>query len=265
MLRRAVQLLRAAPGDNRQDLAHALTASAYGREPAVALSLMTEGLALRRALYGDLHSLTAASLSDLALVTESVDPLAADSLMREALGILETLHGRRHATTLAIMNNLAGLRRDRGAHAEAVPLYREVLALRRELYPTEERTHAYALYGLGLTLAESGEAAEGERHLRDAQHILRRSETPGSPLLSLTRAALGYAIARQHRFAEAEPILTGAYREIRDAALSRREQANAARRVLWLYQAWGRADVAEGYRAQLAELLGGAPVVRGDS
>jgi serine/threonine-protein kinase len=265
MLRRAVQLLRAAPGDNRQDLANSLTASAYGREPGVALPLMAEALALRRALHGDLHSLVAASLSDLALATESLDPLAADSLMREALGILETLHGRRHATALAVMNNLAGLRRDRGAYGEAAPLYREVLALRRELYPTEERTHAYALYGLGLTLAESGEAVEGERHLNEALRILRRWEAPGSPLVSLTRAALGYAIARQHRFAEAEPLLTSAYREIRSGPMSVREQANAARRVVWMYHEWGRADVADGYRAQLADLLGGGSGDRGGS
>ena len=254
MLQRAVAILRAAPGEHRSDLAHALTVSAYGQDPDVALPLLHEGLALRRSLHGELHSAVASSLSDVALVTESVDPLASDSLMLEALTIAEKLHGRRHATTLAIMNNLAGLRRDRGAYADAAPLYRDVVALRRELYPDEVISHAYAMYGLGLTLSESGAPREGERHLREALRILASREAPGSPLLSLTRAAIGYSLARQRRFAEAERLLPDAYREIRESPLSTREKANALERVIWLYGAWPRPELTAQFQAELDSL-----------
>src|SRR5690606_37308844 len=119
---RAVTILRNAPGDNRAALAHAVTVSAYGRDPREAIPLMREGLLLRRSLHGELHSATAASMSDLALAMQESDPLAADSLMVGALRTLETLHGRRHAMVLNVMNNLAGLRRDRGDYAAAAPL-----------------------------------------------------------------------------------------------------------------------------------------------
>jgi serine/threonine-protein kinase len=258
MLDRAVKILRAASGDHRADLAHALTVSAYGRDPEEAIPLMREGLSLRRSLFGEVHAATASSMSDLALVTERVDPLAADSLMLASLGILEKLYGRRHATTLGVMNNLAGLRRDRGDYAAAAPLYREVLALRRELYPEERRSHAYALYGLGLTLSESGEAREGEAHLREALAILRETEAPASPLRSLTRAAIGYSLARQQRFVAAESLLVRAHSEIRSSALGAGARISTLRRVIWLYREWGRPDKAAEYRALLDERLAAA-------
>jgi tetratricopeptide (TPR) repeat protein len=195
------------------------------------------------------------SLSDLALATEPVDPVAADSLMQQALAISENVLGKRHALTLAMMNNLAGLRRDRSAWGAAAPLYREVLDLRRELYPDEVRGHAYALYGLGLTLAEAGNPREAERLLREALGILRASERTGSVLLSLTRAAIGYSLARQRRFAESEPFLVGAAQELREARINPLERARLLERVIWMYQTWGRTEQAAGYQERLDQLL----------
>lgn len=255
MLDRAVTILRASPGDNRSELAHALTVAAYGRSPDIAIPLMREGLALRQSLHGELHTATASSLSDLALATEPVDPLAADSLMQRALEILDVVLGRRHATTLVVMNNLAGLRRDRGAYAEAVPLYREVLSLRRALYPKAHTSHAFALYGLGLALAESDDPRDGERHLREALGILRRTQPPGSPLVSLATAGLGYALARQHRFVQAEPLLLDGHREIIDSPLSVRERARTLERVIWMYRAWRGPTAVATYQQQLDSLL----------
>jgi serine/threonine-protein kinase len=252
MLDRAVALLRVAPGDNRADLATALSAAGYGKAPAVALPRMREAVMLNRAVHGENHTATARSLSDLALATERVDPMAADSLMQEALAIMEAVHGIRHASTLGIMNNLAGLRRDRGAYGEAAPLYRRVLALRRELYPDERGGQAYALYGLGLSLAESGNPREAETHLRDALRILRVSERPGSILLVLTRAAIGYSLARQRRFDQAEPLLANAAVRFRDAPLHPVDRIRLLERVIWMYDAWGRDAVAREYREELA-------------
>jgi serine/threonine-protein kinase len=253
MLNRAVEILRNAPGDHRADLAEALTSAAYGKEPAIAIPLMREGLSLRRALYGDLHATTATSLSDLALAMEQVDPLAADSLMQRALDIVEQLHGRRHARSLIIMNNLAGLRRDRGAYAAAAPLYREVLMLRRELYPDEIRGHAFALYGLGLTLAEAGDPREAEGHLRAALRILR--EDSGSVLIPLAELAVGYSVGRQGRFTEAERLMTTAYRTLDLQTLAPQEVENALVRLIWLYDAWNRPQSGAPYRSRLDSML----------
>jgi tetratricopeptide (TPR) repeat protein/tRNA A-37 threonylcarbamoyl transferase component Bud32 len=254
MLRRAVATLRAAPGDVRKELSHSLTVSAYGQPPEIAIPFIHEALELRRAAYGERHTLLAASLSDLALVTQGIDLLAADSLLEQAMDIMIDVHGEGHPMPLVIMNNLAGVRRDRGAFAEAEPLYRKVLALRRELYPEHLRSHAYALYGLGLVLAETGKAAEGETLLREALEILER-EVPGTMLVVLTRAAVGHALARQSRFAEAEPILLAAHEEIRGSTVSPVDKAKTLERVISLYREWGRASPARDYQSQLDSLV----------
>lgn len=254
MVQRAVGIFRAAPGDVRKELAHALTVSAYGQPPDVSIPLMREAMELRRAVHGEKHTLVATSLSDLALATQRVDPLAADSLLQQALKILVAIHGERHVTPLGVMNNLAALRRDRGAYAESEPLYRKVLAMRRELYPDHRRSHAYALYGLGLVLAETGKAVEGEALLREALSILEQ-EASGTALVPLTRAAIGHAFSKQRRFAEAEQMLIAANDEIQRSRISPVDKAKVLERVVSLYERWGRPGRSNMYRSRLDSLI----------
>jgi len=259
MQARAVAILRAAPGDWRSQLASALTARAYGRPPEIAMERAREALEIRRTIHPERHTAVAASLSDLALIAEPVDPVGADSLMQHALDILTSLHGRRHASVLGAMNNLAALRRDRGAYLEAEPLYVETLALRRELYPDQRVPQAFSLYGLGLIMTETGRPAEGETRLREALQILHE-EVPGSPLVPITRTALGHAIARQNRFGEAERILLPAWEETLEGPLNNREKAKGTERLISLYEAWGRLTRADRYRQQLDSLRGATTV-----
>ncbi len=252
---RAVAILRAAPGDVREDLAHALSVSAYGAPPAVALPRMREALALRRALYGEQHTTVAASLNDLALATEPVDPLAADSLMTKSIEIAVAILGKRHATTLNSMNSLAALRRTRGAYELAEPIYREVLALREELYPDQRLLLAYSQYGLGLVLAEQDKGADAETYLRLALGNLERELAADSPLLALTRLALGHALASQGRYQDAERLLVSANDAIQASGLPALDKARALQRVVRLYLAWSRPDRAEPYQEQLRQLV----------
>jgi eukaryotic-like serine/threonine-protein kinase len=251
---RAVAILRAVTTDVRGELANALTIWARGKPPTEAIPLMQEALELRRAIHPERHSAVAASLSDLGLVMESMDPLAADSLLAQAVAILQAIHGRRAAMLLTTMNNLAALRRDRGDFAGAEPLYREVLAIRRELYPEQRVAEAYSLYGLGLVLAETGRAPEGEARLEEALGVLEQ-ETANPELLPLVRAAIGHARARQGRFAAAESVLVPAWREIQASALSTRERVKTLGRLVSLYESWGRPAQAAGYRLQLDSLI----------
>jgi tetratricopeptide (TPR) repeat protein len=254
MQRRAVAILRAAPGDHRERLAHALLVSARGRPPTEAIPRMREALALREGVHGRWHSAVADALSDLALATEAVDPLAADSLMQESLAIRIAIHGPQSGTLLGTMNNLAALRRDRGDYAGAELLYRKVLALREELYPEQQVAKAYTLYGLGIVLAEAGQPDEGESRLRQALAILEREWVPGHPLLALTRVGIGHALARQGRFADAERILLPASTQVLESPLNPMEKAKTLRRLVSLYQGWGRAARAERYQARLDSL-----------
>jgi serine/threonine-protein kinase len=262
---RALQILRAAPGDLRKELAQALLISSYGKPPEVGIPRMQEALAILRSLHGDRHSAVAGALSDLALATERVDPLAADSLMQEALGVKILIYGRRHALLLGTLNNLAALRRDRGDFAGAEPLYREVLALRTELYPEHQVPQAYTHYGLGLVLTETGQPREGEAHLRNALAILEREMPHAHPLVSLTRAALGNALSRQGRFREAEVLLIRALPRILDGPLNSSEKTRALRWMVTLYDRWGQPGKGEIYRQHLDSLMANTDLVPAES
>jgi eukaryotic-like serine/threonine-protein kinase len=255
---RAVAILRAATTDVRGELANALTVWAHGKPPVEAIPLMQESLELRRAIHPERHSAVAASLSDLGLAMESVDPLAADSLLAQSVAILQVIHGRPDAVLLTTMNNLAALRRDRGDFAGAEPLYRQVLAIRRELYPEQRVAEAFSLYGLGVVLAETGRAPEGEARLEEALAIMGE-ETPTSQLLPLVRAGIGHARARQGRYAAAESVLVSAWREIRASALPTGERVRTLGRLVSLYESWGRPAQAASYRRQLDSLTGTIP------
>jgi eukaryotic-like serine/threonine-protein kinase len=249
MQARAVSILRAAPGDWRKQLASALSVWGYGRPAPVAMERIGEALRIRRALHPQRHTAVATSLNDLALITESVDPIGADSLMQEALDMLIAIHGRRHATVLSVMNNLAALRRDRGAYLEAEPLYREVLSLRQELYPEQRLQQAYPLYGLGVVLTETGRPGEGEARLREALAIFEEL-APASPLMPVTQVAIGHALARQRRFAEAERHLLPALEAVLRGPLGGALKAESSQRATSLYEAWGRDGQADRYRRQ---------------
>jgi tetratricopeptide (TPR) repeat protein len=214
---------------------------------------MREALALRREINPEVHSTVAASLSDLALATEPVDPRAADSLLSEAVSILRQIHGDRGPLLLSAINNLAAVRRDRGAFAAAEPLYREVLALRREQYPEHLVAQAFSLYGLGVVLTETGRATEAVGHLREALTILER-DTPGSPAIPVARNALGHALTGQGRFADAERILLDVWQRRDAAPLSPGQAAVALRRLITLYEAWDRPERAAHHRKLLDSL-----------
>lgn len=253
MLDTAVATLRAAPGDVREELANALTVRGRGRPAREAIPRMREALELRRSIHPEVHTTVATSLSDLALATEEVDPGAADTLLTRSVAILRQLHPRGSPILLAAMNNLAGVRRDRGAYAEAEPLYREVLALRGEFYPELRTQLAYTLYGLGLVLTETGRAAEGERHLREALAILEQ-ERPGSILILVTRGAIGHALAEQRRFAAAESLLVDTWSAADSAGLAAEQRRTILTHLVGLYRLAARPAEAARYQAVLDTL-----------
>jgi tetratricopeptide (TPR) repeat protein len=175
--------------------------------------------------------------------------------MQRALDIRIAIHGPRHGTLLGTMNNLAALRRDRGDYAGAEPIYREVLALRKELYPEQHVQQAYTLYGLGLVLVETGNPVEGEARLRQALVILTRELPDAHPLQALTRVGIGHALTRQGRFAEAEPILLEASGEVLRGPVNPMDKARTLQRLTVLYQESKRPDQARRQRQRLDSLV----------
>lgn len=251
----AVAMLRAYEGerDVRPELASALHASGRGRG-LDGLPNLEEALRIRRSLYGEDRTAVAATLNDMGLVLERSDPAAADTLIERAVGIHARIHGPDHARTLSMMSNLAGRYRDKGDYERAEPLYREVLRRRREAYPRDSLGQAYPMHGLGWVLTELGRPDEAEPLLRDVLKFLAGAGIDSASILyQAGSSTLGRSLAVQGRYAEAEPLLRDSY----EWAAEHRPDAQALvpvmrERVVSLYEAWGKPELAADYRTRAA-------------
>ncbi len=240
----AIAILRDAEGE-RARLAEIMAEAAHGAEPRErGLRLGRQALALRLELFGEEDGAVAASLSDLALGLEPTHPDSSERLLRRALEIHRAAAGPRHPTTLAIQNNLAGVLRDRGKYAEAVPVYREVLTGRHaEGYDPVER--AYTQYGLAASLAALGRHREAEPLLRDALEVF----PPHDGRHNATRLVLGRALAGQGRSKEAEEVLRSALATIQGGGDGPADEIRAT--LVELYEGWGRSEEAARLRSGL--------------
>jgi hypothetical protein len=99
--------------------------------------------------------------------------------------------------------------------------------------------------------------AEAERTARECLS-LRDKKSPDDWWRYHTMSQLGAALARQTKYAEAEPLLLQGYeglkaREAKIPASRKDALAEAAARIVPFYKAWGQNDKAAEWRSRLAK------------
>ncbi len=105
----------------------------------------------------------------------------------------------------------------------------------------------------------AGKPAEAETLLRQALAILDKKVSGRLAELSRRAACSGASLLGQKKYAEAEPLLLQGYegmkaREARIQLASKARLPEAGRRIVTLYNAWGKADKAEEWRKKLDSL-----------
>jgi serine/threonine-protein kinase len=204
----AISVLRGFP-DRQADLAVALQDVAHDGGDS-ALKFQEEALHIRRELFGEWHTAVAASLNDLAMIYDEREAGAGDSLMRRAIEIDRELLGPDHPTTLSLMNNYAWMLVEHDDLDAAIPVFREVLAVRERAFPEERWPLAYPLHGLGTTLMKAGHHEEAEQVLRRTVALL--TEDPDSAdrlafFIGVARTSLSKCLLAQGRLDESEEIV----------------------------------------------------------
>ena len=179
-------------------------------------------------------------------------------LWQETLAIRRDILGEGHPDTAASYNNLAETLRAQGKYAEAERLLRGLLDRQRAKPPAYHPAVAGTLATLGPILLDQRKWSEAEPVLRECLAI-RQEAQPDEWSTFDTRSQLGGSLLGQGRFAEAEPLLVTGYegmkaREARIPAQGRPRLAAAARRVVELYEAWGKADKAAEWRAKFGSV-----------
>jgi tetratricopeptide (TPR) repeat protein/predicted Ser/Thr protein kinase len=123
------------------------------------------------------------------------------------------------------LRDLALARRGLGKRAEAEQLLRDALAIDRKSRPLGDEETTRVLSDLGAVLNE-------RRRPKDAEPLLREALTAKNPPLG-ARRELGYSLALQGRYPEAEQLLGEAEHELakRDDYLIRKEKREILRRL----------------------------------
>ncbi len=139
----------------------------------------------------------------------------------------------------------------RGDYPKAAPEARLALTLVGAVCAPDNLTVVQLDVVLGLSLARTGHAAEGESFLRAAVANGQKADkvefihTCGN-----LETALGECLLAQQRYAEAEPLLLGGYAELKTRLGESQPMAvAAARRLGALYTAWNRPEDARRFAA----------------
>jgi tetratricopeptide (TPR) repeat protein/tRNA A-37 threonylcarbamoyl transferase component Bud32 len=179
LTRKAVQLRRAALGNNDPKLAESLhslanllrkTGAAAAAEP-----YLREAVAIqRRHAIGDDPEL-ARGLNNLATFLEDRGETAeAERLYREALAMKRRIYGNEHADVAMALNNLAELLQNKGDLTAAEPLFREALAIYRRRFGDPHPAIAMTLNNLATLREDRGDLTEAERLQRETLAMRRR-------------------------------------------------------------------------------------------
>ena len=256
---RALALRRQALGSDHPDTLTSMSSLAnaywYAGRLADAVTLHEETLKRRQAKLGPDHLDTLESMNSLALAYHDSGRLAeALPLYEESLRRLQTRHGFDHPDSLTYMNNLASAYQDSGRLPEALPLYEAALKGRQATLGSDHPdTLALMSQLAGAYLGDK--PAQAETLLRQALAILDKKSPDGWQNFK-ARSLLGASLLGQKKYAEAEPFLLQGYdgmkaREARIPAPSRRRLPAAGKRIVTLYNAWGKQNMAEEWTKKL--------------
>ena len=216
-----------------------------GAEP-----LHRESLEIIRRVKGPKSLEAAAALTSLANAVESRGDLAgAEALYREALDSRRTALGAEHPDTARSLYALASLLRTRGEPAQAEALCREGLGLRGKVLPDTHPMVAALLQVRGLSLLDLKRAKEALPLLRESL-ALRQAVLPAEHwLLASSESVGGACLTALGRFAEAEALLLRANERLTKAlGPSHERTVETRRRLVSLYEAWGRPHQADPFR-----------------
>jgi len=191
-------------------------AEVYDEEGKYAQSeaLLIRTLGIQRRVLGAEHPGTLMSMSNLAHCYRSQDKYEqAEALYSQTLEIRRHVLGREHPDTLYTLTDMAYMYQREAKYALAETSAAQALAGQRHALGSEHPDPADSATVLALSCESQGKFAESELFAREAVEFDRRSR-PDDWRRFFAESLLGASLARQKKYAEAEPLLVQGYRGI---------------------------------------------------
>ena len=213
---------------------------------------------MNRRMLGNVHPYVAGSLNNLAQLYGNTGRHAeAESLYYECLAINKELFGDQHPYIAITLNNLAMTMYKQGHIDEAEKTFRESLAAKRALFGGDHPDVASGLGNLAILLMSKQDYTGAESAFKKAAGIWEKVFPDGHWLASHIRSGLGECYIHQKRYQEAEPLLMETYPHLKEVLGSDSGYTlSALRKIILLYDTWGKPEKAAEYRAMLPDSTG---------
>jgi tetratricopeptide (TPR) repeat protein len=177
------------------------------------------------------------------------DYARSEALFLEALSIYRDTIGEAHQTVSYARINLADNYYAQGKFDRARDQIDQAIKIQQELLPEGHVDFGLSYTVLGKVLTRTNDLKGGESYLRRALEARTRALKPGHRWTAETQSALGENLTVQSRYDEAEPLLIESHKILR-ASLGQKDPRTeeARRRLVALYEAWGKPEHAATYR-----------------
>ena len=183
------------------------------------------------------------------LLTNKGDHEEAETILRQSESSYRELLGDASSSVAFVQTTLGTLYFAQGDYAKAESEYKRALELMTNFYSSEHPALVGTRAAYGLTLTRLGNLAEGERYLREVLEIRQKVLPVGDVMIAVTSSSLGECLTTQARYAEAEPLLTGAYGALKTKSGDQHPRTIETRqRLAKLYELWGLPEQAAKYR-----------------
>jgi len=182
-------------------------------------------------------------------LTEEGRYAEADLALKEAASIFRQLLPSTDLWSADNMRNQAALLYREDKWNDALVKAQEALKIYRVSFGTHYDNYPTALIIQGLSLNRLGRAAEAESVLREAVKLRLELLPRGHFFTALAQSALGEFLVSQHRFGEAESLLTQSYTDLLKSQGPDNPRTTLARnRVQALYNDWKRPEEAAKFK-----------------
>jgi eukaryotic-like serine/threonine-protein kinase len=210
----------------------------------------------RKSKLGPDHPDTLLGMNYLASAyTAAGRPADAIAILEDAVKIQKVKLGPGHPETLIGMNNLAFAYHGMERTDDAIRLLEESVQQFKSKHGLDYPGTGITMYYLGAAYLHAKRWSDSETVLRECMEQ-REHKQPDDWMRFLMMSRLGSALAGQHRFTEAEPLLIAGYegllaRESKILAMMKKHLPDAGARIVRFYDDWGKKDKAALWRAKL--------------
>lgn len=230
----------------------AMTLNSLGRYDE-AEPLYRQALAIRQKLFPKEHPDIAQSLNNLGMfLYRRAKYDEAEKLFRQALEMNRRLLGEVHPEIASYLNNLGMVLRDSGQLAEAETTFRQSVDLHHKLYGPDHPNYGNSVVNLAALLVRTGKFEEAEKDYLEVVALYGKIYGEKNFNTATVRSLLAECLTKTKKFPQAEKLLVESLAIIKGQFGQDHPRTQATvRRLVALYEAWGKPQKMAVYRAML--------------